>query len=172
MLIYSHGRFDQRSVTTLSRLFGVSSIGVVYAALASLGTYSFYAFGDSKKPVASSIATSTLGGVALQAVLVGPFGAGGLVAALVMANAANLCLDYWLLKRYHRKSILGARDAVPLLALLAGCLLSGTRDWSPWYLLAPPLYYYLVSYRIYGLDPKRLLSIMRSRGAVSETMKL
>lgn len=167
MLVYGHGRFDGAAVTSLARLFGVASIGVVYAALASVGTYSFYALGDPKKPVASSVATSTLGGVGLQAVLVGPFGAGGLVAALVLANAANLCLDYWLLYRHHRRSILAGRDALPLLALLAGCLLSGTRDWSPWYLLAPPLYWYFVSYRIYGLDPRRLRELARERGAGS-----
>lgn len=167
-LLFGHGKFDASAVSALAKLFSISSFGVVYSAIAYLANYAYYARSDTKSPVLVSLATTSLGGVALQAALVGPLGAKGLILALNVANMANLVIKTAWLKRKHGFSVMTVRDAAFVCFILIACIGGGWLSWSPWMLLAPVVFYLAVSYGVFGLSPAAIIAIIGRRSDVNE----
>ena len=167
-LLFGHGKFSADAVSSLSRLFGISSFGVIYTAIAYLANYAYYARSDTKSPVLVSLVTTSLGGVALQAALVGPLGAKGLLVALNIANLADLIAKTLWLRKKHGFKVLSSRDIILVLLLLAACLGGGWLSWSPWMLLAPVVFYLAISLGVFRLSPRAIVAILSRRSEPNE----
>lgn len=167
-LLFGHGEFDAEAVSTLAKLFSISSFGVVYSAIAYLSNYAYYARSDTRSPVLVSLVTTSLGGVALQAALVGPLGVKGLLVALNIANMANLIVKTIWLKRKHGFVVMTFRDVAFVILLLAACMGGGWLDWSPWMLLAPVAFYLAISLGVFRLSPAAIIDIIARRSDAPE----
>jgi putative peptidoglycan lipid II flippase len=166
-LVFGHGRFDPEAVASLSRLFGISTFGVLFAALGNYANYVFYSKGDTKRPLVISIVTNTIAGVGFQALLVKPFGALGLVGGIAIANMLGLVADSVVLKRVHGITILHARDYLLSALVFAVAMLSGLTGWQWWLMAMPILYYFAISLGVFKIDPRALVSIISRQKQVT-----
>lgn len=170
-LVFGHGHFDANAVAFLSRLFGMSTFGVLCAALGNYTNYVFYSKGDTKRPLVISIATSLVAGVGLQAILVRPFGALGLVGGIAIANMFGLVAGVVVLRRVHGVTLLYFRDYLLATLLFAAAVLSGLIGWQWWLMILPVLYYFSISLGVFRIDPRTFLSII-SRQKKGATINL
>lgn len=170
-ILFGHGKFDAEAVSSLAQLFSISSFGVVYSAIGYLANYAYYARSDTKSPVLVSLVTTSFSGVALQATLVGPLGAKGLLVALNIANTANLIIKTIWLRKKHGFKVMTARDMGFFCLLLAACVGGGWLSWSPWMLLAPVVFYLFVSLGVFKLSPSAIAAILTSRSDVNKDAK-
>ena len=143
-LVFEHGQFDSDDTHLVSQ-------ALVYLAFSMLPYFArdtltrvFYAFGDAKTPL--MVGAIAIGSKAvLDALLVGPFGVGGITLATTAITLINMILLSFFLRRKHMSHMGYSRMVVPFLKLIsAGALMAaalwGLTQWSQVWLtdVVPP----------------------------------
>lgn len=127
-VVYERGAFTQDATQLVSELLIVYGIGMFVYLGRDVLVRVFYALGDGQTPFRISIFNIFLNAV-LDWILVGPFGASGLVLATVGVNCSSLLMLLWLLDR--KLNGLPWREwSVPILGLTAGSVVAGLASYG------------------------------------------
>jgi putative peptidoglycan lipid II flippase len=127
-IIYERGAFKQDATQLVSELLIVYGIGMFAYLGRDVLVRVFYALGDGQTPFRISIFNIFLNAL-LDWILVGPFGAPGLVLATVGVNCSSLLMLLWLLDR--KLNGLPWREwSVPILGLTVGSVVAGVASYG------------------------------------------
>jgi putative peptidoglycan lipid II flippase len=120
-VLYQHGRFGSAETAGTAAALAVYAAGLVGFTISKIGAQAFYALGDTRTPVAVSIAGMALN-CALAAALARPLGHVGLaLATSVSAVASGFALAGLLRRRLPGPPVPGARAAwVRIVAVSTG----------------------------------------------------
>jgi len=127
-VVYERGAFKGDATQLVSELLVVYGIGMFVYLGRDVLVRVFYALGDGQTPFRISTFNIFLN-AALDWILVGPFGAPGLVLATVGVNCSSLLMLLWLLDR--KINGLPWREwSVPILGLTAGSVVAGAASYG------------------------------------------
>lgn len=127
-VVYERGAFKGDATQLVSELLIVYGIGMFVYLGRDVLVRVFYALGDGQTPFRISTFNIFLN-AALDWILVGPFGAPGLVLATVGVNCSSLLMLLWLLDR--KINGLPWREwSVPILGLTAGSVVAGVASYG------------------------------------------
>ncbi|MFN6514672.1 MAG: murein biosynthesis integral membrane protein MurJ [Nostoc sp. CreGUA01] len=127
-VVYERGAFKGDATRLVSQLLIVYGIGMFVYLGRDVLVRVFYALGDGQTPFRISTFNIFLN-AALDWILVGPFGAPGLVLATVGVNCSSLLMLLWLLDR--KINGLPWREwSVPILGLTAGSVVAGVASYG------------------------------------------
>jgi putative peptidoglycan lipid II flippase len=122
-IIYQRGAFQQQATQLVSSLLIAYGVGMFVYLGRDVLVRVFYALGDGQTPFRISTFNIFLNAV-LDAILVKPFGATGIVLATVGVNFSSVVMLLWLLDR--KLNGLPWREwSIPILGLTAGSVAAG-----------------------------------------------
>ncbi|TVP56064.1 MAG: lipid II flippase MurJ, partial [Nodularia sp. (in: Bacteria)] len=122
-IVYERGAFTQEATQLVSSLLIAYGIGMFVYLGRDVLVRVFYALGDGQTPFRISIFNIFLN-IFLDAILVRPFGATGIVLATVGVNCSSILMLLWLLDR--KLNGLPWREwSVPILGLTGGSVVAG-----------------------------------------------
>lgn len=122
-IIYERGAFKQEATQLVSSLLIAYGIGMFVYLGRDVLVRVFYALGDGQTPFRISIFNIFLN-AGLDAILVKPFGANGIVLATVGVNCSSMLMLLWLLNR--KLNGLPWREwSLPILGLAGGSFVAG-----------------------------------------------
>ncbi len=104
-ILFHRGSFTEESTKLTSYVLICFSTGMIFYVLRDLMTRIFYALGDSRTPLKVAMISIFLN-ILLDALLIGPFGIGGIALATVGVNGFNLVTLLLILKRKNPELIL------------------------------------------------------------------
>lgn len=107
-VIYRRGAFDWTALEQTSGLLRIYSIGLLAIGANALYVKGFYANQETKKPMLIGTASVALN-VALDFLLVGPWGVRGLAVATVVASYSGLAVRQWIFYRDYGKADVESR---------------------------------------------------------------
>jgi putative peptidoglycan lipid II flippase len=122
-IVYQRGAFKQEATQLVSSLLVAYGIGMFVYLGRDVLVRVFYALGDGKTPFKISIFNIVLNAV-LDLILVGPFGAPGLVLATVGVNCSSMLMLLFLLNR-KLNGLPWQEWCVPILGLTVGSIIAG-----------------------------------------------
>ncbi len=130
-LIYERVAFDAAASQITAAVLVAYSVGMFVYLGRDVLVRVFYSLGDGDTPFRISLVNILVNGV-LDFLLVGPFGAPGLVLATVGVNTLSMGIMLWILNR--RLGGLGLRSWVqPIVGLTGASVITGLVAWGLWH---------------------------------------
>ncbi len=130
-LIYERVAFDAAASQITAAVLVAYSVGMFVYLGRDVLVRVFYSLGDGDTPFRISLVNILVNGV-LDFLLVGPFGAPGLVLATVGVNTLSMGIMLWILNR--RLGGLGLRSWVqPIAGLTGASVVTGLVAWGLWH---------------------------------------
>ncbi|MBI3037769.1 murein biosynthesis integral membrane protein MurJ, partial [bacterium] len=97
-IVFEHGKFNEADTFATSIALQSYAVGLTFFSLVKLIGPAFYALGDTKTPIFASIA-SVIANLALNLLLIGPFGYWGLALGSSLAAVVNSGILYYRLRK-------------------------------------------------------------------------